>query len=129
MGCLWSPQYVGSSVETFLSSRHMLSRLSALSWLTLRRGNLMMGSFQRTIFLLVAFATAELASTQAWAVDPNPLESAYWRFEEGTIGQPVTPRNEPVVLDSINANHMQAFRSEDGNVDAAPTYTSDVAPT
>lgn len=58
----------------------------------------------------------------ALAVDPNALESAYWRFESGTNGTPVTP-GDNVVPDSINSNDMSAF-----NADTAPTYTSTVAP-
>jgi hypothetical protein len=96
-------------------------------------------SFQRFIFLLAVFAASDMASTRAWAVDPNPLESAYWRFEEegGMIGQPVDPPNQGIVLDSINENHMQAFEDFDDPNDpndpvipsSAPTYTSDVPPT
>lgn len=65
-----------------------------------------------------------------WAVDPTPLESAYWRFEEGTVGERVSPRNEPVVVDEFGGdNNMQAFLNQDETIDSAPTYTSDVAPT
>ncbi len=81
----------------------------------------------RRIFLLAVFISIGFASNTALAVEPNPLQSAYWRFEEGTVGQLVAPSNEPVVLDSINGNHMQAFENVNGN--SAPTYTSDVPPT
>jgi hypothetical protein len=60
-------------------------------------------------------------SSTALAVNPSPLQNAYWRFEEGTAFQKVSPRNADVVLDSINQNHMRAFMNE--TVDAAPTYT------
>jgi hypothetical protein len=98
----------------------------------------MMGIIQRIILLLAIFAAAEMALTRAWAVDPNALESAYWRFEEDIpVGQPVNPPNEAVVLDSINQNGMQAFEDFDDPNDpndpvipsSAPTYTSDVPPT
>jgi hypothetical protein len=81
----------------------------------------------RCLFCLtfVAFATA-LASP-VLAVDPNPLQSAYWRFEEGTANNQVTPRNEDVVLDLTNDNDMRAFM--DPSVDAAPTYIGMVPPT
>src|SRR5690606_38495019 len=53
-----------------------------------------------------------------------------WRFEEGTVGERVSPRNEPVVVDEFGGdNNMQAFLNQDETVDSAPTYTSDVAPT
>jgi len=58
--------------------------------------------------------------TPAWAVDPNPLQSAYWRFEEGPDGGKVPP-GPNTVLDSINANHMQTFNDVTG-----PVYTSAV---
>jgi hypothetical protein len=61
-------------------------------------------------------------SSAVRAVPPTPLESAYWRFEEGTASGQVTPRNSDVVLDSINDNEMRAFM--DANVDASPTYVS-----
>src|SRR6185369_9559248 len=69
-----------------------------------------------TFFLVTAHS--------AFAVSPTPLQSAYWRFEEGSAGQPVTPGDNDYVKDSINANHMRAF-----NADTAPGYTTDVAPT
>lgn len=64
-------------------------------------------------------------SPWARATDPNPLEDAYWRFEEGTPGNIVaqTPDADVgSVLDtSGNANHMRA--ASDLN---APTYTAQV---
>jgi hypothetical protein len=62
-----------------------------------------------------------------FAVDPNPLQSAYWRFEEGTAGSPVEPRNSDVVVDSTNDNNLRAFMNE--TVDAAPSYIGTVPPT
>jgi hypothetical protein len=63
----------------------------------------------------------------AWAVTANPLESAYWRFEEGTAGSKVAGGVPNTVLDSINQNHMQTDAA--GAVDPQPLYTSRVAPT
>ncbi len=56
--------------------------------------------------------------TAAYAVDPNPLQSAYWRMEEGTAGNYVMP-GQNAVLDSINANHMETYSTVTG-----PLYTS-----
>jgi hypothetical protein len=67
-----------------------------------------------------------LLSPAAEAGPPAPLESAYWRFEEGTASTQV-PANVDVVLDSINDNHMRAF--SEGTVDARPTYVNTVPPT
>lgn len=65
------------------------------------------------------------------AVAPNPLENAYWRFEEGTAGAVVNPPNAEAVLDSSgNANHMRAFfdsNPDNPNPNASPTYTSFVS--
>ncbi len=56
----------------------------------------------------------------ASAVVANPLQNAYWRFEEGTAGAQV-PVNDNAVLDSINANHMRTFADF-----TAPFYTATV---
>lgn len=81
--------------------------------------------------LLATAVVAALAVSEARAVDPIPLQSAYWRFEEGTAGATVpapATDSEPVVensvLDSINANHLRAWRNY-----SAPTYVTNVAPT
>lgn len=55
---------------------------------------------------------------------PNPLESAYWRFEEGTNFAVVNSAVANPVLDSTNLNHLDSF-----NADTSPTYTNNVAPT
>jgi Concanavalin A-like lectin/glucanases superfamily len=79
------------------------------------------------------FFAVAIGST-AQAVAPNPLQSAHWRFEEGTAFSRVTPRNSDVVLDSINDNDMRAFQcdacGQPGNtpIDAAPTYVNTVPP-
>lgn len=69
--------------------------------------------------VIASFATAVQANTA-----PNPLESAYWRFEEGTDAVAVNSAAADPVLDSLNQNHLDAF-----DATTAPTYTSDVAPT
>jgi hypothetical protein len=79
---------------------------------------------------LLALACAAAAQAAA----PNPLQSAYWRFEEGTEFSRVTPRNSDVVLDSINDNDLRAFQCDSCGqggtpIDAAPTYVSTVPPT
>ena len=35
---------------------------------------------------VAVFAWVCSATTSLWAIDPNALESAYWRFEEGVNG-------------------------------------------
>jgi hypothetical protein len=67
-----------------------------------------------------------LLSPAALAGPPAPLESAYWRFEEGTASSEV-PANVDVVLDSINDNAMRGF--ENTTIDATPTYVTTVPPT
>jgi hypothetical protein len=79
----------------------------------------------RFILLSLAASACLLSSRPALAVDPNPLQSAYWRFEEGAAGSLVAT-NADVVLDSINDNKLRAF--SDLNVNAAPRYTATVAP-
>jgi hypothetical protein len=78
--------------------------------------------FHRTI-VLTALASVVCACTAGtiYAVPASPLQDAYWRFEEGTAGNPV-PLGNDTVLDSINANHMQT-----ANAGTAPLYTSAVS--
>ena len=90
--------------------------------------------------VLLCCATAALAAQQqtASAVNPNPLQNAYWRFEEGVANGYVpapSPGNEgpgevkDSVLDSVlagsagNENHMQAYNS-----DTAPKYVNHSLP-
>jgi len=54
---------------------------------------------------------------------PNPLESAYWRFEEGTNGADVNSAVADPVHDSISQNHLDAFATG-----TSPNYTSSVPP-
>lgn len=65
-----------------------------------------------------------IAKTASADTAPNPLESAYWRFGEGTNGGSVNFAVPNPVLDSINQNHLDAF-----NADTAPMYTNVVPPT
>jgi hypothetical protein len=74
----------------------------------------------------VAFSLFTMSEVQA--VTPNPLQSAYWRFEEGPSGSTVPastaePTIPDTVLDSINQNHLQAWRTF-----SAPTYVTTVPP-
>jgi hypothetical protein len=76
----------------------------------------------------LTFALLTSTAYNALAVAPNPLENAYWRFEEGTPGNVVNPPNAEAVLDSSgNANHMRAYKDtnpSNPNPNASPTYTS-----
>jgi hypothetical protein len=66
------------------------------------------------------------AGPAAYGVDPNELESAYWRFEEG-VADSFVPAPDPGNVDqrsdvvdlSGNSNHMQAF-----DPGAAPKYVN-----
>jgi Concanavalin A-like lectin/glucanases superfamily/PEP-CTERM motif len=79
----------------------------------------------KKILFNISFVAAVLVffSQSAVAVDPNPLENAYWRFEEGMNGIKV-PAAANTVPDSINANHMTTANGSSG-----PVYTSSVPPT
>jgi hypothetical protein len=59
---------------------------------------------------------------RALAVDPKPLENAYWKFEEGADGTPVNDTNINAVIDSANANHMRTYIAN-----TAPSYSSIVS--
>ena len=73
------------------------------------------------VALLVVGGAGELC-----AVDPSPLQDAYWRFEEGVAGE-IVPSGSNTVLDSINFNDMQRWAGDPDPTDAtAPTYTTDV---
>ena len=77
--------------------------------------------------LIVGFALVlALGARTSLAVDPNPLENAYWRFEEGPLGSTVAEGADSV-LDSINENHMERWTAPDPPTDrTAPTFTNDV---
>jgi Concanavalin A-like lectin/glucanases superfamily len=83
-----------------------------------------MSRIVRHLVGMAAFALIVSTAHSTLAVSPKPLENAYWRFEEGSAGSPVTPGNNDYVKDSINANHMRAFDSG-----TTPDYTTSVAPT
>ena len=76
-------------------------------------------------FCLVIATLALTSGRTALGVDPNELQSAYWRLEEGVADgfvpapPPANPQNTfaDTVQDSINNNDMQAFNS-----DTAPKY-------
>ncbi len=72
--------------------------------------------------LSLGIVAATIWAQPARAVSPNPLENAYWRFEEGPNGADVTPGSD-VVLDSANSNTMRA-----GSSASAPNYTTNIAP-
>jgi hypothetical protein len=69
------------------------------------------------------FAMGSGSATAVANTAPNPLESAYWRFEEGASGTDVNSAVADPVHDSINQNHLDAFAAT-----TAPTYTSSVPP-
>src|SRR3954454_11158481 len=75
---------------------------------------------------VAAIAIVSCSADCVWAVAPNPLENAYWRFEEGTNGSLVSTPNSNVVLDSSgNNNKLRAFKDTDANnpnPNASPTY-------
>lgn len=80
----------------------------------------------RTIVSAVAIAFLSAQPLFGQAIQLNPLQDAYWRFENGTAGQPVpTPNpngeNPDDVLDSANDNHMRTWFAL-----SAPVYTTDV---
>jgi hypothetical protein len=91
---------------------------------------------------VVAFTLFIGSAHSVWAIAPNPLENAYWRFEEGTNGDVVSQHNANVVLDSSgNNNAMRAFFDTDPtdpthtapnpanpNPNASPRYTDFVPP-
>lgn len=81
-------------------------------------------SLQRVVLLGCVILLGWGAGT-ARATDPNPLESAYWRFEEGVAGEYV-PAGADTVTDSINANHLQRNDETTPPELEAPTYTADV---
>jgi hypothetical protein len=77
----------------------------------------MVGVAAFTLFISTAYSV--------YAVSPNPLENAYWHFDEGPAGTHVPANGHDPVLDSSgNANHLDVF-----DAGVAPTYTDQVAPT
>ncbi len=70
------------------------------------------------------FILALLPLTAEADTAPNPLQSAYWRFEEGSNFSSVNFSTPNSVLDSINQNHLSAFAAN-----TSPAYTNDVPPT
>jgi len=78
---------------------------------------------RRISYCLLAFAVA-LSSRAMGDTAPNPLQSGYWRFEEGSNGTNVNAAAADPVPDLINQNHMDVF-----NADTAPVYTNSIPPT
>jgi len=74
---------------------------------------------QSAAILASAAAMVCVLADRARAVDPTPLQTAYYKFEEGTDGAPVDDTNANAVIDSVNANHMRTF-----NAGTAPVYSS-----
>src|SRR3954471_12552541 len=83
-----------------------------------------MSRFAQRMVGVAAFTLIISIGHSVFATAANPLQTAYWRFEEGPAGQPVPFGDNDYVKDSVNANHMRAF---DGGT--TPDYTTDVAPT
>src|SRR4051812_36517849 len=80
---------------------------------------------------VVAFTFLIGLAQGVWALAPNPLENAYWRFEEGTDQSVVSQPNANVVVDSANSNNMRAYYDTDPNnpnPNASPRYTAFVPP-
>jgi hypothetical protein len=86
-------------------------------------GAFMISRFVRRWESLAALALLVMPAGMALAVDPNPLENAYWRFEEGQAGNQVGPVDSDVVQDSANDNDLRAPVAT-----SPPTYTNAVPP-
>lgn len=84
--------------------------------------------FVKRLAILAVAAVVALGTGTALGVDPNPLENAYWRFEEGPPGS-LVPEGADTVLDSVSANHMRRWSGPPDNPTdiTAPMYTDDVA--
>src|SRR3954454_14710471 len=92
-------------------------RLSTRGQRMLRIARHMVGVAAFTLFISTAHSV--------FAVAANPLENAYWHFDEGPAGTNVPATGHDPVLDSSgNANHLDVF-----DAGVAPTYTDQVAPT
>ena len=76
------------------------------------------------LYLVVVAAVAYGVPKAAWGVAANPLQSAYWRFEEGAAGTPVDAPGHDRVVDTINENHLDVFSTT-----SAPSYLASAAPT
>src|SRR6476469_5410927 len=76
-------------------------------------------------FVFSLFILALLSPLRAIAdTAPNPLQAAYWRFEEGSNFSSVNSAVANPVLDSANQNHLDSFA-----INTSPVYTNNVAPT
>lgn len=78
-------------------------------------------------WLILLAGLIYLGTTGVAYADPVPLESAYWRFEEGTDGT-VVPAGADTVLDSLGHNHFERWTAPEPDPDlTAPMYTTEVA--
>jgi hypothetical protein len=78
----------------------------------------------QVVCLAAGLTLMAVQATDVWAVAANPLQSAYWRFEEGTANNFVDHTVSDPVKDSLNSNHLDAFGDS-----SEPLYVSDVPPT
>src|SRR5262245_11934538 len=85
------------------------SRLGQGQELFFRRGSGMSRLIGRISCFAAGLIITSLYATNAWAVAANPLQNAYWRFEEGPANSFVNHSAIDPVKDSINSNHLDAF--------------------
>ncbi len=108
----------GSSASVPEPASWMLLIFAAVALATIRVRQPVLSQLCGLLFILFTTAGSAFANTA-----PNPLESAYWRFEEGTNGSAVNSGVADPIHDSINQNHLDAFAAT-----TAPVYTSSVPP-
>ncbi len=82
-----------------------------------------MSRLARHMVGVAAFTLIISTAHSVFAVSPNPLENAYWHFDEGPDGSDVSTTADSV-RDSINENHLDIF-----DAGVAPNYTTQIAPT
>ena len=83
---------------------------------------------RQKVTVAAAVIAAVLLGGTAYATDPNPLEDAYWRFEEGPAGTKVPPGNNTITDVTVNSNHMRRYDPAGDPIPDyhAPTYVADV---
>lgn len=63
----------------------------------------------------------------AWGVAPSALKTTYWRFEEGTAGQPVPYGNDTILDSSGNNQHSHCHEKPDeAPISYHPTWSTEV---